>query len=119
MSASGTSLQEARELYNILSECKFLLHRVETKSAKTLKEVTLLLTASTAVLGLMRRMNLGPEVDQAITTIQRLIQLLVILRLQLTATYATMGPLGWVLAGLGALSVVFSIQDLMYAFGDL
>lgn len=111
--SSSVTMGEARELYGTLQECANLLDRIESKSRLTEREVAAVLTVLTATLGLLRRANLGEEHNEIIMKIQKIVTLLIVLKTQFAATYATMGPLGWALAGVGAMGVVFTIDDVM------
>jgi hypothetical protein len=105
-------MREAQELYMLLQDCMDLLDRVESKSRKVERQVaTKLLVVLNAALGVLRRMDLGEEYNQIVSKTQRLVQLLMVLRASLMATYTTMGPLGWVLAGVGMVGAALTIDD--------
>lgn len=114
----GTALAEARELYSLLSECMQLLDKVETKAKRSRNEIAMLLTAASAVMGVLRRMDLGEEHDEIVAKIQRIVTMLIVLRTQLMVTYAAMGPLGWVIAGLGVVGMAFTLEDMMYTLAS-
>lgn len=68
-------------------------------------------------LALMRRFGLPEEVDDAIFKIQRLIAMINMLRLTIAAFQATMGPIGWALAFVGAAGTALTVAETSVELG--
>lgn len=64
-------------------------------------------------LGLLRRMGLSEEIDEAIAQIQRLIAILNSARLAIAALEAASGPIGWALAAVQVGTTLFSVADMI------
>jgi hypothetical protein len=113
MPVVGTSLAEARELYRLLQEINGVLDQTETKVKSANRSFNQILVAATAVVGTMRRMGLGEEADAMIDKLQHILRLLLLVRTSMMVTAAAAGPLGWVIAGAGALTTIYTVDDII------
>jgi hypothetical protein len=113
MPVVGTSLVEARELYRLLQEINSVLDQTAIKVQRTNSNFNKILVAATAVLGTMRRMGLGEEADAVIDKLQEILRLLLLVRTSMMVTAAAAGPLGWVIAGAGALNTIYTVDDII------
>jgi len=111
------SAVQSRLAFNEAQQLEIVVDRIKTKTDLTKREIDALLVAAQGLLAVFRHGNWGEDADAVIAKIQRIISLLLVLRIQLTATYATMGPFGWILAGLGTVGLVYTIEDFMHMFG--
>jgi len=64
-------------------------------------------------LGILRRLGLPDEVNQAMRVVQRMISTLNMLRLTMIAVQAASGPIGWALALIGISSFALDFGDFM------
>jgi hypothetical protein len=110
----GTSLQEARQLYELLQECMVLLDRVEVKATRTSVSLSRVLTLTNSILIMLDRAGYGKDYEETIKNIRAIIMLLQ--RLQAVAVAANMaitgGPLGLVLGAVSIGVIAFSSIDM-------
>ena len=60
---------------------------------------------------LLRRAGLPEELDDAVRKVQTLITIVNQLRLSMIAVHAASGPIGWLLAGIGATSFIITTTE--------
>ncbi len=102
---------ELTTLLGLVRELNTKLPQVETRT----KNMTLTMQKASAVaygvLGIMKALGLPPPLDEAAVKVQRFIMLLNQLRIQIMLFEAASGPLGWALAGIGAIGFAVTIPD--------
>jgi len=112
-SIGGTSLAEARELYNTLTECMRLLDLVEQKAQSSNVSMTRLLTVTNSLLLALDRAGYGGGYEDTLSKIRFVIMMLQ--RLQtvalLTNIALSSGPLGAALAVIGIGVTVSGLVD--------
>ena len=81
------------------------------------EEIRRLQTVLYRIMGLLRRMGLPEEIDEAIAKIQRLITILNTLRLTIAALHAAAGPIGWLLAGVSMITTGATISEYIMEMG--
>ena len=119
------SLSEAQQIYQTCIQIDALLDKIESKMSKTeektarvifykddLREIEYIFYRVTS---LMARMGLPPEIDRAISQLQRLI--VTIRALTMTMHYFQMAtPAGWVLGLLGVISSALTVESMISSY---
>jgi len=83
---------------------------------QTITELRRLQTAIYQSLALFRRMGMPEELDKGIILMQRAIMIMNQARLSAIALHASLGPIGWVLAGVGiAATFLTAVETAEYA----
>jgi hypothetical protein len=113
VSASGTGLAEAQQLYELLQLIDGKLDEVSAKARRTDLNVSRAITALSTALLLVRRLSGDEDVDAAVTKLLRLIQTLNMLRTMMIAVNAASGPWGLLFAGIGAVGTIFTVGDMV------
>ena len=67
-------------------------------------------------LGLLGRLGLPENIDQAIAKVQRLVMTIRLLHTAMIALESASGPVGWALAIVGTGSALLSMGDLVYDY---
>lgn len=67
-------------------------------------------------LGLLGRLGLPENIDQAIAQVQRLVMNIRLLHTAMVALEAASGPIGWALVIVGTASALLSMGDLVYDY---
>lgn len=101
MSYSGSSLAEAKQLYDLLQKSVELTKQVEIQAARTSPKLREVVSLAYGLLGIFKQMGLPPDVDKAVSMVMRLISTINMLRASLLALEAASGPIGWGLALVG------------------
>lgn len=111
---AGSSLAEARELYNLLSECMSLLDQLEEKTQRTTVSMTRLLVVTNSLLIALNRSGYGKTHQETIQKIRFVLMMLQRIQTQaiLTNIALSSGPLGMVLGVIGIGLTVVSTVDM-------
>jgi len=99
--AQGTSLREARAIYEELGKAERKLDELERKAERTAPKLTQIISLAYGMLGIMSRLGLPEDIDRAVGVVMRLISAVNMLRVSLLALEAASGPVGWGLALIG------------------
>ena len=67
-------------------------------------------------LGLLGRLGLPENIDQAIAKVQRLIMTIRLLHTAMIALQTAAGPIGWALAAIGIISAALTFGDMAYDY---
>jgi hypothetical protein len=111
MSVKLSSVAEARELYNLLSECMTLIDKVEKKAQKTTVTVRQFTTAAYGLLAIVKRLGLPEELELQVELIMRVIARIHMLHAAITMLSVTT-PAGAVLAGIGIVGSMLAMMDM-------
>lgn len=118
MSASG-SLAQIQELYARLQACDEILQKLKTEMDTTQVKAEVLHIRLDRVnrvlmrtLTFIRRMSGGnDDLEYIISKMQRVITVMNTLRIAAMMMYAGMGPIGWVMMGMGVATSVMMMQE--------
>lgn len=113
----STSLSEARQLYNLLSDIEQQLDTVETKTKQTTITYADLYNILQDVFIITKKMGLPEEAEELLNYIQRLIALANSLRVAFIALHVASGPVGWLIAGLGIGTSLIHAVDTIGRYG--
>lgn len=84
---------------------------LEVNVEKAYQDLRRVQTVLYRTLDLVKRLSGDENIDQAITKIQRMIAIINQLRLTIIALEAASGPIGWLLAGIGAASFLVTTAE--------
>ncbi len=90
------------------TEIEYLLTVDVEKCSTQIRQMEALLYRT---IGLIRRLGLPEDIENAITRIQRLIMTVRIAHAAMIALHAASGPVGWALAGVGIVSAAWTAYD--------
>jgi hypothetical protein len=104
MSVGGTSLAEARELYQLLQNCSKQLDEIDDKRVRISRDATRVLNILFEMITVLDRMGFGGQtVDQILDSLRKIIYMVNMLRIALMALQAAT-PYGMVTLSLGLLA---------------
>jgi hypothetical protein len=113
VSATGTGLAEARQLYELLQLVDGKLDQLEAKAQRTSLSVSRAIVGVTTMLQIVQRLSGDEDLDAAIGKMIRLIQIANMLRTTMLVMTASAGPWGLLFAGISAIGTVFTAGDLI------
>jgi len=111
MGYSGSSLAEARQLYETLEKSVELTRKLEQQTQRTSPKLSQAISLAYGLLSIFKRMGLPDDVEAGISRVMRLISVLNMLRTSMIALEAASGPIGWALAAIGAVGTVLAFQE--------
>jgi len=94
-----------------MSEEHLVTFNLELNVEQALSNLRRMETLLYRTMGLIGRMGLPENIDQAVAKIQQLIMTIRLLHSAIIALEAASGPIGWAFAGVGIATAGFSLAD--------
>jgi len=120
MSEGALTLQEALQLYELLQKIDQQMAKLDTQKP-SMKEMVVTLSQIQLLTGqiytLLRRWGVPEELAQAIQAFRAMFILVKQLELALRLLEMQLGPVGWVIAGLGIVTTTLSTVDMIGSYG--
>jgi hypothetical protein len=120
------SLAETQQIYNLLLEIDALLKNVEIKTKQlnndlprtqsTLDSFKQLERVTIRCLALTRRMGLPDDVNNAITTLMRLISIIRMVQISINMMQMATGPFGFIMGAAGLMTAAYSATDVFAGY---